>query len=137
VCDVAANAQLKKLIRKWYMKWRKTEITRLRNAVHVGHLKLKLPRDEFIRGAEKITKDFIELEKTSHSIEKCFTRLGQNFEKPTESRAHVRDYLNKMRDSDVFGIEQLVEMIDNNQTATTMVDQADEVDWAPEEAREM
>ena len=49
----------------------------------------------------------------------------------------MRDYLNKMRDSDVFGIEQLVEMIDNNQTATTMVDQADEVDWAPEEAREM
>ena len=137
VCDVAANAQLKKLIRKWYMKWRRTEITRLRNAGHVGHLKLKLPRDEFIRGAEKITKDFNELEKTSRSIEKCFTRLGQNFEKPTESRAAVRDYLNKMRDSDVFGIEQLVEMIDNNQTATTMVDQADEVDWAPEEAREM
>ena len=46
-------------------------------------------------------------------------------------------YLNKMRDSDAFGIEQLDEMIENNQTATIMVDEADEVDWAPEEAREV
>ena len=78
-----------------------------------------------------------ELEKTSRSIEKCFTRLGQNFENPTESRAAVRAYLDKRRDSDVFGIEQLAEMIENNQAATAMVDAADKVDWAPEEAREM
>ena len=136
VCDVAANAQLKKLIRKWYMKWRTGEIKRLREAGRVGHFKLKLPRDEFIRGTEKIIKDFNELEKESRSIEKCFTRLGQNFERPTESRAAVRAYLDKIRDSDVFGVEQLAEMIENNQRATTMVDEVDEVDWATEEPRQ-
>lgn len=105
-------------------------MTRLRETGRVGHLKLKLLRDECIRGTERIIED-------SNEPEKNFTRLGQNIEWPAGSRAAVRVYLEMIRDSDAFGIEQLAEVIENNQMATATVDGADEVDWAPEEPREL
>ena len=69
-------------------------------------VKLKLHRDDFIKGIEHIFLEFNQSEKLNRGIEKGFHRLGQDVFNPAKSKAAFVEYLNKMRESEVFGNDQ-------------------------------
>ena len=111
--------------------WRNKEIAR-QKGLGIGtssKMKLKLQRDDFIKGVEQIFKEFNQSEKTARGIEKGFTRLGQNFESPVESKAAFKVYLDAMRDSEVFGDEHFQNLLDENQAGVVALESENIVDW--------
>ena len=125
VCDVACNAQLKRFIRAWYKTWRNKEVERRRQLGETGHLKLKLPCGDFIKGVQQIFKRFNESEKTDRTIEKAHTKLGQNIFDVEASKKALRLYLNELRNSQTYSIARLQDSLVRNQTHESVIDLGD------------
>ena len=101
-------------------------------AGEAGHMKLQLPRDEFIKGVETIFKEFNIEQRTSRSLEKAFTNLGQNYEKVDESKLALKEHLNRLVESEVYGdVEYIQRELESSQEPIAMVNRGDEVDWEP------
>ena len=89
VCDVVTNPQLKSLIRKWYMQWRKKEVAMMKSANR--QVKLKLHRDDFIRGTciEQIFQNSINLRNLIAALRKVSIAWAKTSSTLSSQRQHL------------------------------------------------
>lgn len=74
VCDIVCNKDLKAMIKSWYRAWK----TKVVKSMPLGHMKLKLPRDEFIVALENIFREYNAKERSRPTIKPCFAKVGMN-----------------------------------------------------------
>ena len=131
VCDIAANASLKRFIRAWYAKWRGKELTKIRAAQPTAEkITLKIPRDAFIKGVEGIFAEFNRAQLRNPGLLRAFTQLGQNIFDPAECEVEFGKHANKLRDLQIYGdkdaSERLSEALNENQKPAYVNDEYDE-----------
>ena len=124
VCDVAANAQLKAHLRRWYFEWRRGAVRLLLEAGQTGQAKLKLPRDEFIVAVEGIHKTFNQEQRASRSLEKAFRKTGSD---PWSEDGDIDfgNYIHNLQAEGTYAALQ--DTLDKNQAATPICDRPDEL----------
>ena len=74
--DLIANAQLKAYLKLWAAEWRCAKLRAM--GWPVGHVKLKLDREELVLAMEKIIAKFNAKQRENPTIDKCFLKVGQD-----------------------------------------------------------
>mmetsp|Transcript_3296 Transcript_3296/g.5269 ORF Transcript_3296/g.5269 Transcript_3296/m.5269 type:complete len:183 (-) Transcript_3296:82-630(-) len=75
-CDLVANAPLKKKMKCWHSRWKNQKLVDLQSSK--GHVKLKLPRTELVRGSEEAIRDFNKAQMGKPTVRDCFNKCGLN-----------------------------------------------------------
>ena len=131
VCDIAVNADLKRAIRKWYVGWRRQEISRLvEEGAGLQDTKcIKLPRDTFIKAVEQTFREFNAKQPENPTLVHAFTKLGQNWFNPDDTDIEFGKHINNMRDTHAHGdgnsTEVLSKALHDSQVATRISDEHD------------
>ena len=124
VCDVAANAQIKAQLRRWYFEWRRKAVAALLEAGHTGQAKLKMPRDDFIVGVEGTFKGFNREQRTTRSLEKAFQKTGSD---PWSEDGDIAfaNYVHALQAEGTYGT--MMDTLENNQKATPLCENETEM----------
>ena len=80
VCDLVCNKDLKAAIKHWYRQW-KVKALKAKESTK-GHVKLAMPRDDFIPALEQIFNEFNVKQRTNPTIKNCFAKVGMDIFNP-------------------------------------------------------